>query len=294
MRAFQYATPKNLAEAVALLSNGHGAVKVLSGGTDLLVQLRESRVQADLVIDVKHIPELMAICYDPAAGLSLGAAVPCAEICRHPDLVAHYPGLVDAFSLIGGVQIQNRASVGGNLCNASPAADSIPALIVHRAQCLVTGPDGERQISTEEFCIAPGKTVLQPGELLVSLKIPPPEPGFGAAYLRFIPRNEMDIAIVGAGAALVLDADGWMKDARIALGAVAPTPLFVKEAGEILNGKAPTLPNLEKAAQIAVQAAQPIRDMRGGIEQRKHLSGVLTRRALEIALERAKKARVAP
>jgi carbon-monoxide dehydrogenase medium subunit len=158
----------------------------------------------------------------------------------------------------------------------------------------VTGPDGERQISTEEFCIAPGKTVLQPGELLVSLKIPPPEPGFGAAYLRFIPRNEMDIAIVGAGAALVLDADGWMKDARIALGAVAPTPLFVKEAGEILNGKAPTLPNLEKAAQIAVQAAQPIRDMRGGIEQRKHLSGVLTRRALEIALERAKKARVAP
>lgn len=291
MQAFEYIAPNSIAEVVALLSNGHGKVKILSGGTDLLVQLREGRTTADLVVDVKRIPELTSIEFDARQGLTLGAAASCSQICHHPAVLAHYPGLVDAFSLIGGVQIQNRASVGGNLCNASPAADSIPALIVHQAQCRIVGPAGERWAPVESFCVAPGKTILERGEFLVSIHVPPPEAGFGAHYLRFIPRNEMDIAVVGAGAALTLNQDGRIRNARIALGAVAPTPLLVEEAGEFLAGKAPSPENLEQAAQIARQATRPITDMRGTAEQRRHLSAVLTRRALEIALERATKAR---
>jgi xanthine dehydrogenase FAD-binding subunit len=291
LRPFGYSAPESVAEAVALLSNGHGEVKILSGGTDLLVQLREGRAQADLVVDVKRIPELMEIHYDPRTGLRLGAAASCAAICRHPAVAAHYPGLVDAFSLIGGVQIQNRASVGGNLCNASPAADATPALIVHHAQCLITGPDGQRLAPVEAFCTAPGKNILRRGEFLVALLAPPVEAGFGARYLRFIPRNEMDIAIVGAGASLVLDEQRVIIQARIALGAVAPTALLVKEAGEFLAGKAPSAENLASAARLAAQSARPIRDMRGTVEQRKHLSEVLTRRALETALTRAIQAR---
>jgi carbon-monoxide dehydrogenase medium subunit len=291
LQAFEYLSPTSIAETVALLSNGHGRVRILAGGTDLLVQLREGRAQADLVLDVKRIPELMAVEYDPQQGLRLGAAVPCAQTCAHPAMKAHYPGLVEAFGLIGGVQIQNRASVGGNVCNASPAADATPALIVHRAQCLVAGPGGQRQVPIEAFFSAPGKTVLQPDEFLVALLVPAPEAGFGAHYLRFIPRNEMDIAIVGAGASLALDGAGKVRHARIALGAVAPTPLFAKEAGDSLAGKAPTPENLAHAAQLARQAARPIRDMRGSIEQRQHLAGVLARRALEKALQRAQEAR---
>jgi carbon-monoxide dehydrogenase medium subunit len=291
LKPFEYLAPDSLSEALHALSNGHGEVKILAGGTDILVQLRESRAQADLVLDVKRIPELTAIEYDPKNGLRLGAAASCAAICHHPDVLAHYPGLVDAFALIGGVQIQNRASVGGNLCNASPAADSIPALIVHRAVCRVAGAGGERTVAVEDFCTAPGKNVLQKGEFLVSLHIPAPQAGFGAAYLRFIPRNEMDIAVVGAGAALTLDSEGQIASARIALGAVAPTPLLVSAAGDFLTGKAPTTENFAAAAHIAGQAARPIRDMRGTVEQRRHLSEVLARRGLENALERAKKSR---
>lgn len=291
MKPFEYLAPDSLSEALHALSNGHGQVKILAGGTDILVQLREGRAQADLVLDVKRIPELTAITFDPQNGLRLGAAASCAAICHHPEVLAHYPGLVDAFSLIGGVQIQNRASVGGNLCNASPAADSIPALIVHRAVCQIAGSGGERSAAVEDFCTAPGKTVLQPGEFLVALHIPAPQAGFGAAYLRFIPRNEMDIAVVGAGAALTLDADGQIASARVSLGAAAPTPLLASAAGDFLTGKAPTAETFAAAARLAGQAARPIRDMRGTIEQRKHLSEVLARRALENALARAQKSR---
>jgi CO/xanthine dehydrogenase FAD-binding subunit len=201
---------------------------------------------------------------------------------------AQYPGLVEAASLIGGVQIQSRATLGGNLCNASPAADSIPALIVHQAVCVIAGPQGQRELAVEQFCLGPGQTALQPGEFLVALWLPPPRAGFGASYLRFTPRSEMDIAVAGAGAAVVLQPGGTVfESARIALGAVAPTPLFVAEAGEALKGRPVSAAIIEQAAQIARQAAQPITDMRGTSAQRKRLCLVLTRRALERAVARA-------
>jgi carbon-monoxide dehydrogenase medium subunit len=273
---------------VGLLASSNGKARVLSGGTDLLVQLRENRCKAELLIDVKNIPELTSIHYDSHAGLWLAAAASCFAICRDRFVLERYPGLVDAIKLIGGVQIQSRASVGGNLCNASPAADSIPALIVHEAACIVANQDGTRAIPVEEFCTAPGKNAMESGEFLLAVKVPPSPANFGAHYLRFIPRNEMDIAVVGAGAAVALD-DTKRKilSARIALGAVAPTPLFVEEAGAFLAGKEITPENIQEAARIAQAAARPISDLRGTAEHRKHLCAVLTRRALEKAIERA-------
>lgn len=290
MQNFEFISATSIQEVIAQLSNGHQQVRLLSGGTDLLVQLREGRRQADLVLDIKNIPELTSLSYNPDDGLRIGAAASCFQICHHADVISRYPGLVDAFSLIGGVQIQNRASVGGNLCNASPAADAIPALIVHEAHCLIVGPGGTREVAVEDFCTAPGQTVLKPDEFLVFIQVPPPASHFGAHYLRFIPRNEMDIAVVGAGAAVRLDESGQrIESARIALGAVAPTPLFVTQAGEYLAGQAITPQVLDEAARIAQEAARPIDDLRGTVTQRKHLSGVLVKRTLLKAVERARK-----
>jgi carbon-monoxide dehydrogenase medium subunit len=288
MQAFDYILAGSVKEVVGLLASSNGKARVLSGGTDLLVQLRENRCKAELLIDVKNIPELTSIHYDSHAGLWLGAAASCFAICQDRFVLERYPGLVDAIKLIGGVQIQSRASVGGNLCNASPAADSIPALIVHEAACIVANQDGTRAIPVEEFCTAPGKNAMESGEFLLAVKVPPSPANFGAHYLRFIPRNEMDIAVVGAGAAVALD-DTKRKilSARIALGAVAPTPLFVEEAGAFLAGKEITPENIQEAARIAQAAARPISDLRGTAEHRKHLCAVLTRRALEKAIERA-------
>lgn len=292
MQDFDYVAAHSVGEAISWLSRGGDQARILSGGTDLLVQLREGRRKARLLIDIKRVPEVNELVYDPITGLRLGAAVPCYRICRNPAIVAAYPGLIDAISLIGGAQIQGRASVGGNLCNASPAADSIPALIVHAAVCVIAGPRGYREVSVEQFCLAPGQTVLQHGEFLVWLQVPPPQPGFGAAYLRFTPRNEMDIAVVGTGASVVLDESrAAFVSARIALAAVAPTPLFVPEAGAWLAGRQISAEAIAEAARIAQAAARPITDMRGTAAQRRHLSAVLTRRALERAIQRAREGR---
>jgi carbon-monoxide dehydrogenase medium subunit len=196
---------------------------------------------------------------------------------------------LEAASLIGGTQIQSRATLGGNLCNGSPAADSLPALIVHAATCHIAGLAGDRWVKIEDFCTAPGKTVLRRGELLVALHLPPPKAHSGAAYLRFTPRSEMDIAVVGAGAALTLQEDNQtIESARIALGAVAPTPLLVLEAGEFLRGKQASPESFEQAAQLAQAAARPISDLRGTSAFRIHLCFVLVRRALARAFERIK------
>lgn len=289
MQAFNYVAAQSVDEVIKLLTEKGDMARVMSGGTDLLVGLREGRRKADLVIDVKRLKETTEMGYDAQQGLTLGAAVPCYRMYDDKALSKSYPGLIDAASLIGGVQIQGRASMGGNLCNASPAADSIPALIVHSAICTIAGPNGRRQMPVEEFCIAPGRTALQNGEFLVALQIPAPKAGFGAAYLRFIPRNEMDIAVVGAGVSVQLDESRTkIVAARIALGAVAPTPLFVAAAGEALIGKAISDAAIDEAARLAQAAATPITDMRGTAEYRKHLSAVLTRRALHKAIERAK------
>ncbi len=291
MQAFDYARVSTVDEAVALLAEQNGGARVLSGGTDLLVALREGRDSAKVVVDVKGIPELTEMFYDRGGGLVLGAAVPCARMYGDDLVSSGFPGLIDSATLIGGVQIQGRASFGGNLCNASPAADSIPALIAHNATAIVAGPAGRREVAVEDFCVAPGQTQLEQGEFLVELRIPAPRAGYGAAYQRFIPRNEMDIAVVGIGASVQLNAAGdQFESARIALAAVAPTPLFVAEAGDSLAGKAVNAEAIEEAAEIAQAAARPISDMRGTAQFRKHLVGVLTRRTLTAAIERARQA----
>lgn len=289
MQVFDYVSASSVTEVVDLLTSNNGSARILCGGTDLLVQLRENRRKAETVIDVKNIPEAISVHFDSQAGLWLGAAASCHAICHDKFVIENYPGLVDAIHLVGGVQIQYRASVGGNLCNASPAADSIPALIVYEAKCLIASRSGTRELPVEQFCVAPGRNVLQPGEFLLAVSVPAVKPNFGAHYLRFIPRNEMDIAVVGAGASVVLDvAKEKILSARIALGAVAPTPLFVEEAGVFLAGKEITPENIQEAAKIAQATARPISDLRGTAEYRKHLCEVLTRRALEKAIERAR------
>ncbi len=289
MQAFEYVSARTVAEVGDLLASKDRQARILCGGTDLLVQLRENRVSAGLLVDIKNVPELNSIRYDPVEGLWIGAAASCYSIAHDESVLEHYPGLVDAVELIGGVQIQYRASLGGNLCNASPAADSIPALIVHEAVCVIAGKAGKREVPVEEFCTAPGKTVLESGEFLLAVKIPPPKKNFGAGYLRFIPRNEMDIAVVGAGTSVILDDSGThFLSARVALGAVAPTPLFVEEAGDFLADKEINKKNIQEAAKIAQAAARPISDLRGTAEYRLHLCAVLTRRALESAVERAR------
>ena len=265
----------------------HGAnARALAGGTDLLVQMRAGRMSNSVVIDLKAVPELNELRFDPSAGLTLGAAVPCYRIYGDETVQREYPGLIDSVSMIGGTQIQGRASVGGNLCNASPSADAVPALIALGATCRVASVAGEREVPVEEFCSAPGRNVLGEHEVLVSLNLPAPSPGSGACYLRFIPRNEMDIAVAGSGVSVSL-ADGCFASGRVALAAVAPTPLLVPAAGAALRGQPVGRAAIAAAAAAARDAASPISDMRGTAEYRSNLCEVLTRRALETAVERA-------
>lgn len=289
MRAFDYIPAKTVDEAVALLAEKGDQAKPLSGGTDLIVMVREGRRQLDLMVDVKDIPETNVLSFSQDSGLHLGAAVPCYQIYADDKISAAYPGLADAAKIIGGTAIQGRASVGGNLCNASPAADTIPPLIVLEAICVIAGPNGTREVPAEQFCTGPGQTVLENGEFLVSFKIPAPKNHSSSYYLRFIPRNEMDIAVVGAGASVVLDAGKTsFVSARIGLAAVAPTPLFAEEASASLAGREVSDEAVNAAAEAARHIARPISDMRGTIEQRVHLVEVLTRRALNGAIQRVK------
>jgi carbon-monoxide dehydrogenase medium subunit len=289
MKPIDYAAPKTVAETVALLAAHGDRARILAGGTDLLVQLREGRRDLDWLVDVKHVPEANELAFDPQRGLRIGAAVPCYRIYEDAAIGKAYPGLVDAASLIGGIQIQSRASLGGNLCNGSPAADSIPALIAHEAVCTVAGPEGTREVAVENFCTGPGRTVLRRGEFLVGFHLPPPRPRSGTLYVRFIPRNEMDIAVVGVGVAVALDETRTRcTAARVALAAVAPTPLLVHAAGDALVDGALTDAHIDRAAELARLAALPISDMRGDAEYRRHLVGVLVRGALRGAIARAK------
>lgn len=288
MRAIQYAAPESISDAVAILSEFGTRARVLAGGTDLIVQMREHIRDVEVVVDAKKLPELTQLSYDPSGGLVLGAAVPCYLTYQNAAIRENYPGLVDSASIIGGTGIQGRASVGGNLCNAGPAGDSIPALIAYSAVARIAGPNGERTVPVEEFCTAPGVNVLQEGELLVSLHLPAVPAHAGAHYLRFIPRNEMDIAVVGAAAYVQLSASGdRIEAARVALAAVAPKPLYVPGAGAALVGQAPTEETFAAAAAAARAAVTPISDHRSTAEHRKHLVGVLTVRALRGAVDRA-------
>jgi carbon-monoxide dehydrogenase medium subunit len=265
----------------------HGAnARALAGGTDLLVQMRVGRRTNGVLVDVKAVPELNELRYDPVEGLTLGAAVPCYRVYGDDTVRQAYPGLIDTVEMIGGTQIQGRASVGGNLCNAAPSADAVPALIALKAACRIASTAGEREVPVEDFCTAPGRNVLRETEILVSLRLPSPPEGFGACYLRFIPRNEMDIAVAGAGVSVKL-ADGVFEDGRVALASVAPTPLLVEEAGAALRGQRVGREAIARAAAAAKAAARPITDMRGTAAYRRNLCEVLTRRALERAVQRA-------
>jgi CO/xanthine dehydrogenase FAD-binding subunit len=287
MNAIRYETPRSVAEAVRLMAADSGA-RILAGGTDLLVQFRTGVRQPSAFVDVKRIPELMSIVMD-GEGLRLGAAVPAAVIGEHGELRRWWPGLAESVRLIGSTQIQGRGSVGGNLCNASPAADTTCALIVDRALCLIAGPSGERAVAVEEFCVGPGRTVLAPGELLVAVRVPRPPARTADAYLRLIPRTEMDIAVAGAGVSVTLDAAGVCVAARVAIGAVAPTALRVPDAEHALIGSPLDEAALKRAAAAASAAARPIDDKRGTAAYRRSVAGVLTRRAAAIAAERARK-----
>ena len=264
---------------------------MLAGGTDVIVQLREGRRHCDQLIDVKHIPELTALRFAADGSLEIGAAKPLAEIYEDAEVARRLPGLVDAAALIGGIQVQSRASLGGNLCNASPAADASPALMVLGARLVIGSATGSREVPVEEFFLGPGRNALQPGELLVQVKIPPQPANSNAHYLRFIPRNEMDIAVASAGVRFALNGDGRIEFARVALGAVAATPLMVPGAAAALNGNLPTEETFAAAGDASAALATPINDMRGSVAQRHQLVRVLTIRALRGALTRIQEAR---
>lgn len=280
-----YEAPDSIQDAVKLLATSKVKANVLAGGTDLLVQMRGQH-EPRLIVDVKKIASMMAANVS-ADGVALGPAVPSAELSARDDIKAIFPGLVEAAYLIGSTQVQGRCSVGGNLCNSSPAADTIPALIANRAQCVIEGPDGERTVAVEDFVTGVQRNCMTKGELLTMIKLPQPAPRTSDAYLRFIPRTEMDIAVAGAGVSITLGEDGTCTDARVAIGAVAVTALLVPKAAAALIGSKLDDAALQAAADAASAASKPITDRRGTIEYRKHVVGVLVKRAAKIAAERA-------
>ncbi|MEZ5737563.1 MAG: xanthine dehydrogenase family protein subunit M [Novosphingobium sp.] len=285
MATLAFHTPRTLDEAVALLAVDPRAIP-LAGGTDLIVQMRSDRLAPSAIVDLKRVGELDGV-RSHGDGFAIGAATPCTALKEDAALAAAWPGVVEAANLIGSVQVRNRATMAGNLCNASPAADSVPALVAAGATCLVLGPDGEREVAVEDIPIGPGETSLKPGEIVVEIRLPGRGEGGGDAYLRSIPRTEMDIAVVGAGANIVLGPDGTCTSARIAIGAVAPTVLLVKEAGEALVGTKLDDAALEAMAEAVRGACKPIDDKRGTVEYRTAMAGVLAKRVVAIARERA-------
>ena len=287
MSSLRFEAPETVEDAVRLLADADGEAMPLAGGTDLLVQLRTDFVRPGLIVDLKRIPALMDVTVN-GDDIRVGAAVSGATLGKNEAVKAAWPGVVEALELIGSTQIQGRASLGGNLCNGSPAADSVPALIAAGAVCEIAGPNGARSVPVEDVITGPGQLSLGPGEIVVSLVMPKPPPRSGDAYLRFIPRTEMDIAVVGAGVALTLDEAGVCTHARLGLGAVAPTPLLVEDGAKALIGTKVDDDALANLAAAASAACNPIDDKRGTIEYRVKVAGVLARRAALIALERAR------
>jgi carbon-monoxide dehydrogenase medium subunit len=278
LQEFVYECPHTVEEAAAALRGG--GARALAGGTDLIPQLREGRRSADRVVDVKRIPELTAIVASPGGGITIGAAANATAVSRHAGVARSYPAVAQSACLIGGVQVQNRASLGGNICNAAPSADAVPVLLCYGARAIVAAATGRREVALHEIFRGPGKTSLDPGELLVSILLPQPAPRSAAKYLRFTPRREMDIAVAGAGTWLRLDTDGVIGEARIVLASVGPTPLRAPSAEHRLAGERPTPALLEEAGRLAATDARPISDTRGSADYRRSLVAVLTARAL--------------
>jgi carbon-monoxide dehydrogenase medium subunit len=283
-----FEAPRSVEAAVALLAKHGAAARALAGGTDLLAQLKSGVRHPAVIVDLKRIPELMQV-RETDGGLVIGAAVPAAELREHPRLRRDFPGLVEAVALIGSEQIQGRASLGGNLCNASPAADTTPALLVNEAEAEIAGPSGRRRLPVAAVCRGPGLTALAEGELVVALHLAAPPPRSADAYLRLIPRSEMDIAVVGAAVRVALAPDGRCTAARVAIGAVAPTALRVPEAEAALAGSALDAAAFALLVEAVRAAARPIDDKRGTAWYRRQVVGVLARRAAERARDRARR-----
>ena len=288
MQETRYEAPKTLEAAVALLAGANGQARVLAGGTDLLIQMRGGRVEPALIVDIKGIPEMTSVAAQNGA-YRFGAAVPCMVLVENKEFGKVWPGLVDGANLIGSIQVRGRATVGGNLCNASPAADTVPAMMAAGAIASIIGPKGRREVPIEEVATGPGKTSLAKGEIVASFQLPKRAPRSGDAYLRFIPRTEMDIAVVGAGVNLTLDDKGMCSHARVAIGAVAERALLVPDAAAALVGSKVDAEALKRMAAAVSAACRPIDDKRGTKEYRIKVSGVMARRAAEIALERARR-----
>lgn len=288
MAELKYESPQTTEAAVALLAAGGPTARVFAGGTDLMVQMHEEMIEPTLLVDIKRISETRQITFEDDY-VRIGAAVTGAELGEHAELKAMWPGVVEAVELIGSYQVQGRATIGGNLCNASPAADSVPALIAAAARVVIAGPGGVRDIPVEDMPVGPGRTSLAAGEFVTSLLLPKRAERAGDAYLRFIPRTEMDIAVVGVGVSVTLNPDGTCATARMALGAVAPTARLVKAASDILVGNKLDHAVLEALAEAASDACSPIDDKRGTIVFRTKVAGVLACRAAAIAWQRAEK-----
>jgi carbon-monoxide dehydrogenase medium subunit len=273
-------------DAVGQLAGSSGTSAILAGGSDLLVRMKGGFIEPDLIVDIKAIDGLSEI-RETGDGFSIGAAVPCAVLGESAALKKAWPGVVEAAKLIGSKQVQGRCTITGNLCNASPAADSVPALVAAGARAVVVGPGGRRTIPVQSVPIGPGKTSLAKGEIIEAILLDKRAPRSGDAYLRFIPRTEMDIAVVSAGVNLTLDEHGVITAARVALGAVAVTVLLVEEAAEALIGRKLDEAALERLAKVCAGACRPIDDKRGTIEFRRKVAGVLAKRAATTAYARA-------
>jgi carbon-monoxide dehydrogenase medium subunit len=282
----QYVAPKTLDEAVRAFAAAAGAGRILAGGTDLLVQMRNGVVAPGTIVDVKKIGELTTIEETKDGGFRIGAAVSGAALREHPKVSKIWPGVVEATNLIGSTQIQGRATPGGNLCNGSPAGDSVPAMVAAGATVTIQGPNGRRELAVEKVPRGPGRLNLEPGEIVVSFTLPPRPKGSSDAYLRMIPRTEMDIAVVGCGVSLTIE-NGTCTAARVSLGAVAPTVLLVEEAAKALIGSRLDDAALARAAAACSAACRPIDDKRGTIAYRTKVAGVLLKRTTLIAAERA-------
>lgn len=282
MLDLQYERPEKLQDAIAEL--GRTGARPLAGGTDLIVQMREGLRDVGHVVDVKHIEGLTGISELPDGSLRIGAATPVAVIARHADVVARYPGLAAACGMIGSAQVQSRASLGGNICNASPSADAVPPLICLMARAEIVGSAGARTVDVETLFAGPGRTSLAVDDIVVALNLPKPQPGSTSVYMRFTPRREMDIAVAGVGVALGVDGNNAIVGARLALASVGPTPLRAPEAEAHLNGRAPVRAVIDEAARLAMLAASPISDTRGSADYRRELIGVLTKRVVIASL----------
>ena len=285
MRPFSFVAPNTLDEAIQVMSHAREEARALAGGSDLVDQIRVGRRTPTVVVDIKNISELQRLEYIAGEGLHIGAGVSCTRTAEYPPMGEHYPSIKESCRLIGSIQIQNRATIAGNVCNAAPSADTVPPLLTYGAEAIIAGVGGRREVLLEEFFLSPGQTVLQPDELLLEILVPPPAPNSSGHYLRFIPREEMDIAVAGAASMVAVDpSTRRCTQARIALAAVAPTPVRARAAEAVLRGQILTKELVRQSADLTPQAANPISDMRGSLEYRKELCKVLAQRSLEHCL----------